>query len=200
MRHWRLLPLLQGIPAPTAAGCVHTAQILSCCTQAKVCRANTPSHDLAHDRPCSPQVTNDYGSVMSNGARVEVVLPPGRPVILRQPTGCLVPHLSSFGLSVRAVLICLFQMPSIFKSVLLACGPLCAVQNSRGILSYWHNSQPHACAYSWRPQVLAAGDAPLAYQWWQGSTPVAGATSPILAVAGARKALHQGVYTVQVSS
>ena len=48
-------------------------------------------------------------------------------------------------------------------------------------------------------QVLAAGDAPLAYQWWLGSTPVAGATAPILAVAGARRALHQGMYTVQAS-
>jgi hypothetical protein len=50
-----------------------------------------------------------------------------------------------------------------------------------------------------RQQVLAAGDAPLAYQWWLGSTPVAGATAPILAVAGARRALHQGMYTVQAS-
>lgn len=60
-----------------------------------------------------------------------------------------------------------------------------------------HGTRIHG--FLWRPQVLAAGDAPLAYQWWLGSTPVEGATSPVLAVAGARKALHQGMYTIQVS-
>lgn len=46
--------------------------------------------------------------------------------------------------------------------------------------------------------MLATGDPPLKYQWWVGNSPVTGATSPILAVAGARKAMHQGLYTVQV--
>lgn len=47
--------------------------------------------------------------------------------------------------------------------------------------------------------MLAAGDPPLTYQWWVGTSPVDGATAPILAVAGARKALHQGLYSVQAS-
>ncbi len=90
-------------------------------------------------------MTNAFGGATSDSARVTVTATPGRPVILRHPVGCSVPHLGSFGLS-----------------------------------------------------VLAAGDAPLSYQWWTGRSPVEGGTNPILAVAGARKALHQGLYAVQV--
>ena len=45
-------------------------------------------------------MTNAHGVALSIGARVEVELPPGRPNILRQPVGCSIPHLGSFGLSV----------------------------------------------------------------------------------------------------
>ena len=41
-------------------------------------------------------------------------------------------------------------------------------------------------------------DPPLQYQWWAGRSPVAGATDAVLAVVDARKALHQGLYAVQV--
>lgn len=48
------------------------------------------------------QVTNSFGSADSNAARVTVSVPPGRPIIVRHPAGCFVPHLGSFGLSVLA--------------------------------------------------------------------------------------------------
>lgn len=62
--------------------------------------------------------------------------------------------------------------------------------------------QPAGCQVahlgSFALSVVAAGDAPLRYQWWAGSAPVEGATRRILAVSEARKSQHEGLYCVQV--
>ncbi|WP_193212491.1 Calx-beta domain-containing protein [Luteolibacter marinus] len=44
------------------------------------------------------------------------------------------------------------------------------------------------------------GATPVTYQWFRNGTPVAGATSPLLFVASADPALHNGDYTVQVTN